>query len=131
MGAVAASGALAREADYGRLPSSQLDVTSPSDRVRGSAAEMTARNNMACRSLSLDQARRRIVDIAVQEWGFFGFPIIDYTNYDDDTPYDPAAWRFRFPSLPSASFQGVNSGLVCGRQNQVLRNAWALRRPRQ
>src|SRR6185503_4272368 len=98
--AAMASDVMAREADYGRLPSAQLDVTAPSERVRGTAAEMTARNNMACRSMPLEQPRRRIVDIAVQEWGFFGFPIVDYTNYNDDTPYDPAAWRFRFPSLP-------------------------------
>ena len=78
-GLAIASDAMARDADYGRLPAAQLDVTAPSERVRGAAGEMSARP-MACRSMPLAETRRRIVDIAVQEWGFFGFPIVDYTE---------------------------------------------------
>jgi hypothetical protein len=136
-GLAVASSAAARDADYGRLPSTQLNVTAPSERVRGAAGEMSARQ-MACRSIPLAEARRRIVDIAVQEWGFFGFPIVDYTNYDDDMPYDPASWRYRFPSLPQeeavrvaasvAGYWAVTSqgaGMI-SRQNQAWSEPWGI-----
>jgi hypothetical protein len=136
-GLAIASNAIARDPDYGRLPSTQLDVTAPSERVRGAAGEMSARP-MACRSIPPSETRRRIVDIAVQEWGFFGFPIVDYTNYDDDMPYDPASWRFRFPSLPQeeavrvaasvAGYWAVTSqgaGMI-SRQNQAWGEPWGI-----
>ena len=41
-GLAVASDAVARDADYGRLPTAQLDVTAPSERVRGAAGEMRA-----------------------------------------------------------------------------------------
>jgi len=90
-------GASAREADYGRLPAKTLDVTAPSERVRGKVGEMSARQ-MDCRSMPLAETRRRIVDIAVQEWGFFGFPIVDYTRVHDELSLERA--RVRFPGLP-------------------------------
>ena len=96
-GLIAVAGASARDADYGRLPAKTLDVTPPSERVRGAIGEMSARQ-MACRSVPLAQTRRRIVDAAVQEWGFFGFPIVDYTDVDDEASLYRA--RARFPGLP-------------------------------
>ena len=96
-GLAAVASASARDADYARLPAKTLDVTPPSERVRGKVGEMSARP-MDCRSMSLAETRRRIVDIAVQEWGFFGFPIVDYTKVDDEISLYQA--RARFPGLP-------------------------------
>ena len=41
-----------------------------------------AGNGRACRSEPLSDVRRRIVNVAVQEWGIFGFPIVDRTNIE-------------------------------------------------
>ena len=62
-----------------RLPSALLDVTPPSGRVSGAPGRMTIRRT-PCRNAPLADVRRRIVDIAVQEWAFFGFSVVDRTN---------------------------------------------------
>ena len=110
-----AADSLAADMDYRRLPSKSLEVTPPSERVRGSVGKMTMRD-VACRAKPLAEARRRIVDVAAQEWGFFGFPIVDYTNLADERSFDPSpffefgadgridfvrpGFRGRFPGLP-------------------------------
>ena len=98
-GLVAASGAFAADGRYGRLPAAKLEVTPPSERVRGEAGQMTMRQ-VACRTLPMAETRRRIVDVAVQEWGFFGFPIVDYTTLDDEVSFGQPRWFGRFPALP-------------------------------
>lgn len=62
-----------------RLPASVLDVNPPSARVRGGPGEMRAQAQ-PCRTLPLADVRRRLVDVAVQEWGFFGFRVVDRTE---------------------------------------------------
>jgi hypothetical protein len=59
-----------------RLPRTVFDVIPPSDRVHGGRGDMTI-YQPACRVGPTRQSRRRIVDVAVQEWGFFGFQTID------------------------------------------------------
>ena len=66
-------------ASFDRLSSEVLDVAPPSARVSGAPGEMTIRQR-ACRSVPAREVRRRIVDVAVQEWGYFGFSIVDRTN---------------------------------------------------
>lgn len=61
-----------------RLPPERLDARSPSALVEGEPGRMTVRST-ACRNLPTGKTRRRIVDLAAQEWGFFGFSIVDYT----------------------------------------------------
>ena len=70
----------AQHAGRVRLPPEVLDVVSPVALVRGAPGAMTVVSR-PCRTLSTSAARRRVVDIAVQEWGFFGFPI---AHPDDD-----------------------------------------------
>ena len=65
-------------ARYRRLSPEIFDVTPPSERVRGEPGDMVIQPR-ACRTLPTAQTRRRIVDVTVQEWGFFGFPITDAT----------------------------------------------------
>ena len=61
-----------------RLPAERFDATAPSAGVAGPPGRMSVRSS-ACRDLSPGETRRRIVDVAVQEWGFFGFSIVDQT----------------------------------------------------
>jgi hypothetical protein len=73
----------AQQAGAARLPRNVLDVGPPSDRVRGVPGEM-AIQAVPCRTLPLHETRRRIVDVAIQEWAFFGFRIVDRTEVDGD-----------------------------------------------
>ena len=61
-----------------RLPVDVLDAMAPSERVSGAPGRITVENG-ACRRLPRAQIRRRIVDIAIQEWGYFGFTTVDET----------------------------------------------------
>ena len=68
-----------QQAALARLPRDVFDVVPPSAHVRGLPGAMTVRPQ-ACRTLATGQARRRIVEVAAQEWGFFGFRILDQTD---------------------------------------------------
>ena len=78
----AASGANAQQIHLDRLAAEQLDVSPPAVRVTGAPGGMRVVER-ACRMVPADELRRRIVDIAVQEWGFFGFTVVDQTGTDD------------------------------------------------
>jgi len=64
---------------FDRLSSERLDVFPPSNRVSGTPGAMRI-EDMTCRHLPSSNLRRRIVDVAVQEWGFFGFTVVDQTQ---------------------------------------------------
>jgi len=59
-----------------RLPREQFDVIAPSERVTGSRGDIEIVQR-GCRVGPTHWARRRIVDIAAQEWGAFGFQTFD------------------------------------------------------
>ena len=80
----AASGANAQQIHLDRLAVERLDVVPPAERVTGEPGRMQVVDR-ACRIMPADELRRRIVDIAVQEWGFFGFSVLDQTEADDDS----------------------------------------------
>ena len=61
---------------FDRLPDDVLDIVPPSDRVSGTPGAMRIQGT-SCSSLPSSGARRRIVDAAVQEWGFFSFSVVD------------------------------------------------------
>lgn len=61
-----------------RLPRDVFDVIPPETRVEGAPGRMRA-VEARCRPGRADWARRRIVDLAVQEWAVFGFQTIDAT----------------------------------------------------
>ncbi len=70
----------ASEQDYAdRLPIDLFDVLPPSARVSGQPGRLTVQPQPCMRSEN-SQLRRRIVDIAVQEWAYFGFSIVDETD---------------------------------------------------
>lgn len=69
-----------------RLSADQLEVLAPSSRVAGPPGQMRV-TERSCRTSSSAGLRRRIVDIAVQEWAYFGFGVVDLTNVvDSDQP---------------------------------------------
>ncbi len=82
----AAATVSARQAGLERLPAKVFDVVPPSAHVRGAPGDMTVRPQ-ACRMLATGDARRRMVDIAVQEWAFFGFRIVDRTDITDRSTF--------------------------------------------
>ncbi|MBX2849019.1 MAG: DUF2272 domain-containing protein [Acidiferrobacterales bacterium] len=54
-----------------RLPRSEFDVRPPSLWVEGEIGDMRIKRSQ-CRQFPAEQLRKRIVDIALQEWAFFG-----------------------------------------------------------
>jgi hypothetical protein len=78
--AVTASAAIAaQQIPAERLPAATLDVTPPSARVRGLPGGMVVEPR-PCRTVPLPAVRRRMVDVAVQEWAYFGFRVVDWTD---------------------------------------------------
>ena len=73
--------AIAQQPAFDRLPVDALDVMPPSARVTGTLGDLDIRER-SCRSRDLtdEGLRRRIVDVAVQEWSFFGFTVVDYSR---------------------------------------------------
>ena len=69
----------AQQVPLERLPRIVFDVVPPSAHVRGAPGEMAVRPQ-PCRTLATAETRRRIVDVAVQEWAYFGFRILDQTD---------------------------------------------------
>ena len=63
-------------AQTARVPRDVFDVIPPSERVAGEPGDMRVVQS-GCRVGPTDWARRRIVDVAVQEWAFFGFQTVD------------------------------------------------------
>ncbi len=62
-----------------RLPIDLFDVLPPSARISGQPGRLAVQSQPCMRS-DTSQLRRRIVDIAVQEWAYFGFSIVDETD---------------------------------------------------
>ena len=72
----------ARAEQLDRLSADQLEVLAPSSRVAGPPGQMRV-TERSCRAPTEVGLRRRIVDIAVQEWAYFGFGVVDETNRVD------------------------------------------------
>lgn len=90
---------------YERLPLEVLAVDPPSSRVSGDPGEMQIVNR-SCNSLPRTELRRRMVDIAVQEWAYFGLSVEDMTNISESelSPRDAnGRRRFYRPSYEEAS----------------------------
>ncbi len=68
-----------------RLPPEQFDVRPPTASVSGDPGGMRV-GPAECRDLPLSEIRRRVVDVAVQEWAFFGFSTVDQTQEEDTAP---------------------------------------------
>lgn len=123
---VAGAGAVAvgsaQSTPFERLPAARLDVTPPAGRVSGSPGSMAIRRT-SCGDLPRDDVRRRIVDIAVQEWGFFGFMVVDQTTFDTGGRTARRSWRRWRPS-PTESLRIADS--IAGYWAVTPQGGWIL-----
>src|ERR1051325_4560362 len=94
-----------------RLPRTVFDVIPPSDRVTGARGTM-AIYQPACRIGPTIQARRRVVDVAVQEWAFFGFQTIDAAHEESRVLPEGLVPNMVNPALPAPRIvpQMLNTG---------------------
>jgi hypothetical protein len=88
----------AQQTPFLRLNSKVLDVAPPTSRVRGTPGQMTVQRN-ACRTLATAETRRRIIDVAVQEWAFFGFTMVEPDADEDDFVFEPFPWEQDFDAV--------------------------------
>ncbi len=126
-----ASAASAQTLQLDRLPREQLDVTPPSARVLGEPGRMRIAAGGACPAAADASLRRRIVDVVVQEWGFFGFNVVDETVVEDDDDDDRdrrrrGSWR-RFSWLGEAESARV-AGSIAGYWSVTADGGWILDR---
>ena len=121
-GAGGASVAFAQGSSLDRLPPALLDVLPPTERVSGAPGSMTIRRT-SCGNLAMEVVRRRIVDIAVQEWAFFGFRVVDQTNIDAGrraAPRPRRRWR------PSSAESGRTASSIAGYWAVTPQGSWIL-----
>ena len=92
----AATAVQAQPGPLERLPVDVLDAMAPSERVSGAPGRIAVEDG-ACRNLPREQVRRRIVDLAIQEWGYFGFTTVDETapGYENRRRRQPGEPRRR------------------------------------
>ncbi len=113
----------AQQTPFDRLPATLLDAAPPSARVSGAPGRMTVRR-MPCPNLPLADVRRRIVDLAVQEWGFFGFPVVDRTNIDAADRATQRARRRR--RRPGRAESARVAGSIAGYWAVTPQGSWIL-----
>ncbi len=132
-GLAATSIVVAQQTAFDRLPPDQLDVVSPSARVAGTLGDLTIRDT-SCRSLSSGQLRRRIVDLAVQEWGFFGFTVVDQTRVEpmgtDRIARTARGGRRRWSRLSAADSARV-ADTIAGYWTVTPEGSWIIDRQNQ
>lgn len=90
---------------YERLPVELLPVNPPSSRVSGDPGEMRIVDR-SCSQLPRAGVRRRMVDVAVQEWAYFGLSVEDMTNISESelSPRDAnGRRRYYRPSYEEAA----------------------------
>ena len=118
-GLVAALPTHAQLAPFERLPAAELAVMAPSARVVGEPGSMRIAP-APCPSTDEPGLRRRILEIAAQEWGYFGFHIVDETAIDDNDGRD----RFRSSRRPFSWLDPAESARVAA----SIAGYWAVTR---
>ena len=109
-----------------RLPAEQFDAAPPSALVEGPPGRMSVRSS-ACRNLPAGETRRRIVDIAVQEWGFFGFYVVDQTAAQTRTRRAPGTRRWWW--RPATAAEGARiAPTIAGYWAATPRGSWMIDR---
>ncbi|HEY5622783.1 MAG TPA: DUF2272 domain-containing protein [Gammaproteobacteria bacterium] len=73
-----------------RLPPDVLDIAPPTLRVAGDPGSMSVQIR-DCVSMPTEETRRRVVNAAIQEWGYFGFSVVDQTTVRSIYPGAPRA----------------------------------------
>ena len=109
VGVSATSVGFTQQTSFDRLSSDVFDVVPPTARVRGAPGGMTIQRS-PCRTLPMAEVRRRVVDLAVQEWGFFGFAVVDQTGIDAADQGSRRTRRRRLSPTESARVAGSIAG---------------------
>jgi len=110
-------GVSAQHPGFERLPTEIFDVAPPSARVRGVPGVMAVQPRV-CRTLPTADTRRRIVDVAVQEWAFFGFRLAAANDTEDNdqpptlTRDEGEPRRGRRSRLPPAEAERVAASIA-------------------
>ena len=118
---------------FSRLSRDAFDVVPPSQRVVGAPGQMTV-SQTGCRpqSASINAAglRRRIVDVAVQEWAFFGFGVVDQTTIEPPTrdASPPAQPRSRRRSRLSVDESARVAASIAGYWTVTPEGSWIIER---
>lgn len=126
MGLFAPSGAHAQQSGFDRLAPDVFDVVPPSALVRGAPGRMIIQAP-SCRALPTSETRRRIVDVAVQEWGFFGFRVVDQTDVGGGSAPDPPNGQRRRPRL-SPQESGRVAASIAGYWAVTPEGSWIVER---
>jgi hypothetical protein len=115
---------------YERLPSDVLAVNPPSSRVSGEPGEMQIIDR-SCSSLPRTQIRRRMVDIAIQEWAYFGFSVLDMTSISESelAPRDASGRRRYY--RPSYAEAARVADSIAGYWSAAPDSSWILARQNQ
>ncbi|MFL2840757.1 MAG: DUF2272 domain-containing protein [Pseudohongiellaceae bacterium] len=90
---------------YERLPAELLAVNPPSSRVSGVPGEMQIIDR-SCNAAPRSDIRRRMVNIAIQEWAYFGLSVEDMTSISESelSPRDAnGRRRYYRPSYAEAA----------------------------
>jgi hypothetical protein len=108
-----------------RLPGTVLDMIPPSDRVTGAPGQIRV-SQTGCRSVPADGLRERIVDLAIQEWGYFGFTVVDETGVGFQNRRQGPGERRRGGVEPSESERVAQS--IAGYWSVTADGAWIIER---
>ena len=112
----------------GRLPNSVFDVMPPSARVDGDIGEMVFLER-SCRNISDGNLRERIINVAVQEWAFFGLSVLDLTHTRQSNPdFQAQPWR---RTLIAADEAERVADSIAGYWSSTPDSAWILERQNQ
>ncbi|MBH98610.1 MAG: hypothetical protein CMM56_09205 [Rhodospirillaceae bacterium] len=107
-----------------RVSLDQLDITLPSTRIAGVPGKLHVIDR-SCPKLSLSKARGRIVNIAIQEWGFFGFHILDQTGVSGSS--STGLLSGRAPRLSASESRRLNN-TIAGYWSVTPDGDWILER---
>lgn len=92
-----------------RLPRKVLSVTPPSARVEGNPGSLRIVQR-GCTAQPMTEIRQRIVNIATQEWAYFGFSV------EDPAPMDPQLMRLpierRWPAFTAAEAERLATSIA-------------------
>jgi hypothetical protein len=89
-----ASPAAGQSLYFERLSTDEFPVKSPAERVDGEPGTMRVLET-SCTASPMDNARQRIVDVAMQEWAYFGFSVADETIREDRDSLNTFSGRSR------------------------------------
>lgn len=126
--AVTTSSASAQSHYSDRLPRNILDVNPPNSRISGTPGDMNYLGG-SCQSLDIEEVRARIINIAIQEWAYFGYSILDLTDTRDSNPdYRRQPWRRTIIDTEEA-IRAASS--IAGYWSATPNSAWILERQNQ